>query len=134
MEKEKFVERRRYARFEVGTKVNYRIGKKQKKASLEKVKAVSKNMSVEGICFQSNEEITAGTQIELEVFLSGEPEPLLLRGEVRWSRSIEPKDAKPLFEIGVRLFTFDQSNESSYLHYVCDKMTERLRRHLELGQ
>lgn len=132
MEKENFVERRKYVRFALGTKVNYRIGEERKKVCFKKASAISENMSVEGVCFRANEEIATGTQLNLEIFLPQEPEPLLLRGEVRWSNSIEPKDGKALFEIGVRLFTFDQSNESSYLRYVCDKMAERLRRHLQL--
>lgn len=133
MEEKKPIDRRRYMRLEVGAKVNFRI-KEQKKerAHPEKVSAISRNMSVEGICVRTDRRVASGTELELEVFLPSESEPLLLRGQAKWSQPVQTKEGKEMFDIGVQLFTFAKSNENTYMRYVCEKMTERLTRYLHL--
>ena len=114
MEEKKPVDRRKYVRINVETKVNFRVkGKEEGKAPPPKIAGISKDMSVEGICFRTDRELTSGTELEMEVFFPHEPAPLLLKGEVRWSHPLERKgEGKPMFEAGVRLFTFEKSDET----------------------
>ena len=134
MEEKKPVERRKYIRLAIGTKVNFRVVKEKKEeaAPKEKVSALSKNMSVEGICFRTDRDVASGAKVELEIFLSSEPEPLLLEGEIKWSQPVLTKEGKKMFHIGVQLSTFAKNDENRYMRYVCEKMTERLSRYLHL--
>ena len=134
MEEKKPVDRRKYMRLAIGTKVNFRVVKEKKEegAPEEKVCALSRNMSVEGICFRADRDVASGAEVELEIFLPSEPEFLLLRGEIKWSQHVLTKEGKKMFDIGVRLSTFAKGDENAYMRYVCEKMTERLSRYLHL--
>ena len=93
--------------------------------------AVSKNLSVEGICFKCVKKLKPGTVLKLDVFLPNQERPLSLEGKVIWQGSIFQEDKK-VFETGVNLFTLDKDDESKFVTYVCDKMTERLSKYLHL--
>ena len=130
-------ERRRYVRIDVAAKVNFRVIKKERKertaVSTENTSAMSKNVSVEGVCFKSKKQLPPGKEIDLQISFPSEPEPLLLEGEVRWSRPIQVEgEAETMFETGVKLYTFEKNDESRYLSYVSEKMMERLSRYLHL--
>ena len=132
MEQKKPQEKRKYVRIDIAAKINYRIKEKGKeKLVSEKASAMSRNLSVEGICFEAERELAPGMELALQILLPADPEPLLLNGEVKWARPIEGK-GKPMFEIGVKLCTFGESDENRYLRYVSEKMMERLSRYLHL--
>lgn len=134
MEEKKFEEKRRYARLNIETKVSFRVKpKKQAEAPLASVSGVSRNISVEGICFRAHRQLAIGSELELEISIPSEPEPLLLKGEVKWSHPIQPKEkGKVAFDTGVKLFNIERSDENRYLRYVNEKMMERLSRLLHL--
>jgi len=134
MKKKKPEERRRYVRIDVATKVNFRIKPKRKKeAPSAPVSAISNNISVEGISFKSEQKLAPGTELELQVFLPSDPEPLILSGEVRWSRLIQVQaKGKAMFDVGVKLYTFGENDENRYLRYVSERMMERLSQYLHL--
>ena len=127
-------ERRRYVRIDVAAKVIFRVKPKDKGgASPESTSAVSKNLSVEGICFTSEQHLAPGTNLELQVVFFSDPEPLILNGEVKWSRLTQGAGRpEAMFDIGVELRTFGQGDENRYLRYVSEKMMERLSQHLHL--
>ena len=130
-------ERRRYVRINVAAKINFRVTKKESKertaVSIKSTSAMSKNVSVEGVCFKSKKQLLPGNEIELQISFPSDPEPLLLKGEVRWSCSIQVEgEAETIFETGVKLYTFEKTDESRYLSYVSEKMMERLSRYLHL--
>ena len=125
-------EKRKYARLKVGTRINFRV-KGKGKTPLKKISAMSKNISAEGICFRTNQELAVGTELEIEIFLPSDPEPILLRAEVRGCSPFQEKEkGKTVFDTGVQLFIIDRSNENRYMAYVCNRMTERLSRFLQL--
>ena len=128
--KKKADERRRYLRLNVATKINFRV--KEGAAPLEKSEALSKNISVEGVCFRTAKQLKPGAVIELEIIPPSEPEPLLLRGEVIWSKPIQAEGPKAMFDTGVKLAIVKESDENRYLRYVNERMMERLSQYLHL--
>lgn len=134
MEEKKPVDRRKYMRLAIGAKVNFWVVKEKKKerAPKEKVSALSRNMGVEGICFRVDRDMASGAEVELEIFLPSEPEPLLLEGEIKWSQPVLTKEGKKMFNIGMQLSTFAKNDENRYMRYICERMTERLNRYLHL--
>ncbi len=133
MEEKKPVDRRKYVRLSLEAKVHchLQVQRKERGAS-KKFSGISKNISVEGICFTSEKKIKANSKLVLEIWLPFESNPLHLEGEVKWSHLSRPEENKGMFDTGVKLFTIDKSDEDRFIEYVCDKMTERLSRYLHL--
>ncbi len=69
-----------------------------------------KNISLEGLCFDCQEELHQGDLIALDVYVPGAKQPVHLQGEVRW---IKPTDNAPQhshFDTGVKLTTIEGKN------------------------
>jgi len=127
-------DRRKYLRLDVATKVNFRRqGGKETGAFTASSASNGKNISMDGLCFRTQQQLEVGTRLALEVFLPSQPEPLLLQGEVRWCRPAEAKEKdKTVFDTGIRLLNIKDSDENRYLRYVNERMMERLSRYLHL--
>ena len=69
-----FIERRKYVRLDVKTKVRFKLGKKKIWPS-NKVTAITKNLCVEGIRFISDKRLEPGSAIRLELSIPGEIKP-----------------------------------------------------------
>ena len=111
-------EKRKYERYDTEVKIYFHvsfdiktvvkfvvIGKDKKTAQLKKYPAVSKNVSVEGLCFVAAKNLEKGDILYLEVFLPKQKNPILMEGEVRWS--LASATAKGKFDTGVRIATID---------------------------
>lgn len=120
-------ERRKFVRLGDNLKVNLQTQDKSEAGALaQRVSAIVKNISVEGMCFTSEKEFPNGEEIDLEVFLPGEAKPLCITGQVVWVRKIEAEDQKVIFETGVKLFTLEKSDEGKFMGYVWEKMKGHL--------
>ena len=125
MEKNDFIERRRYVRCPVEAKVTFQFTEKgQEQPSFGTVKAISKDLSVEGICFISNKQVPPSSRLKLEIVLSPDQQPVKLEGDVKWSRPVSPQKGQELFSTGVRLFTVGSEDDSRFVQYICKKMVE----------
>lgn len=133
-EKKQQEERREYIRLNVANEINFRVRDKKTPGPLKtKISGVSKDMSMEGICFSAEKQLEPGTKLDLEIMLPSGSEPLILRGEVKWSRPLEAQaNFKVMFDTGVQLLVVRESDENRYLRYVNQKMMERLSRYLHL--
>ena len=119
------MDKRRYPRFELKVDAKYNI-----LSSEETLKGgMTRNMSAEGICFESEERITPGSHVNLEVNLGDKMEPVSLLGEVRWSQELV-KQKK--FINGVKLIEVPKTDEARFLKYYCDRMVEKLSGYLKM--
>lgn len=125
-------ERRRYIRFNVMAEIKVQVAGQKDEARQKAISGVARNISVEGVYFTSENKFTPATNVKLEVSLPSEPKPLHLDGEVRWCKQLQSPEGKTIFGIGVKLFTIDRNDESKFVAYVCDRMTERLSQYLHL--
>ena len=95
-----------YVNFDLETKIDFRIKEKNSKDfSVETYEALSKNVSVEGICFSSARKLTKGDMLLLDVYLPSAVNSIKMQGEVRWSRPAEDKNAKGMYDTGIKLST-----------------------------
>jgi len=93
----------------------------------------TKNISAEGICFESNEKLEEALYVNLEVDLLDSKSPVRLVGEIRWSSKIKTKDPKETRHLnGVKLIDIAKSDEGRFLKYYCDKMVEKLAYYLKM--
>ena len=72
-------------KFDLQTKVDFEvIDKENKKPLSDKYTAISRNISVEGLCFVSERELKEGDVLQLELYLPGSNKPIPMEGTVRW--------------------------------------------------
>ena len=123
------INRRKYPRFELKLDAKYEI-----LSSMEALEHCSiMNMSAEGVCFESETKIGAGSRVKLEVDLGDKMLPVFLFGEIMWSQELKSKDPKKKrFINGVRLMQVPKSDEARFLKYYCDRMVEKLSGYLKM--
>ncbi|MDD5291675.1 MAG: PilZ domain-containing protein [Candidatus Omnitrophica bacterium] len=111
-------ERRRYERYpsevkvyfsvvyDVRAKVKFRVVDKNNECQVlsERLPAISKDVSAEGMRITCRKELKKGDLLDLEVHAPGRSDPLNMEGEVRWSQPLSGSDR---FDIGVKLSTIN---------------------------
>ena len=126
MEQKPSSEKRRYVRFNVKTEVKFQAQQKyQGQTPSENVSAITKNLSVEGVCFLTDKGLDPGNMLKLEIVVPDQPEVLHLRGEVMWSIPVSLPDGKQGYETGVKLFTIKQSDETRFIEYVYQETAKK---------
>jgi len=85
------------------------------------------------MCFISDKPFEVGKRLRIQMQLPGDPKPLRIRGEVCWiNRLKSKKQTKKAFEIGIKLFTIEESDSTRFMGYVCNHMAARMGKYLHL--
>ncbi|HLF17783.1 MAG TPA: PilZ domain-containing protein [Candidatus Omnitrophota bacterium] len=101
--------------YDINTKVDYQlIDKKHEKVLSPKYTGISKNVSVEGLCFHSEQHLHGGDNLLIELHLPGDRGPVLMEGLVRWC---EETLNNPGYDTGVKLLTVDGKSVAETVHY-----------------
>jgi hypothetical protein len=92
--------------YDVRAKVKFEVMAKsgERAVSQEKIPAISKNVSAEGMCITCSRQLNKGDLLRLEVFLPHKQDPLAMDGEVRWLQELP---AKGRFDTGIRLLNIN---------------------------
>ena len=122
--KKKNSEKRKYARLNLGSKINFSIVEIGKDAIPSKrFRAIGKNIGVEGILFEADKPLETGTILNLEIFLPDRKDPVYIEGEVRWCKQTnQGKDKSITFDIGVKFLTVDKEHVISLIKFVCGSL------------
>jgi hypothetical protein len=111
-------ERRKFERYDTEVKIYFQVkyslktlvqfrilDRLHRQVSPQKYSALSKNISAEGLCFTSPKVLTKDDILILEVYLPEQSQPILMEGEVRWSKKAEsdPEDKK--MDSGIRIIS-----------------------------
>ncbi|UCC95216.1 MAG: PilZ domain-containing protein [Candidatus Omnitrophota bacterium] len=124
-------ERRRYSRYDtemkiyfhvsydIKTKIRYRIlASKKQKYSSKKYPGISRNISVEGLCFVSKKKLEKEDMLLLEVYAPNVKAPIQMQGQVRWSCKLPQKPKyKKMFYTGVKLIAVNDEVVADSVHY-----------------
>lgn len=125
------IERRMYPRYDtdveiyfrlkyrIKTKVKFKILSSGNKAALErKYSGVSRNVSVEGLCFESRKKLEKGDLLFIEIFEPRVKKPVKLEGEVRWCRKVSiPRNRPAIFDTGVKLFLVNEKSVADSIYF-----------------
>jgi hypothetical protein len=105
--------------YDVKTKVRFQVLDAEKhKASPRKYSGISKNVSVDGLCFVSKKKLEKDESILLEVYAPNAKTPIHMRGEVRWAHTIsEASGARIASRVGVEIVSVEGKSVSRSLHY-----------------
>jgi len=119
-------ERRKYPRFELNLNAKYKV------IDYENVFRFTntKNVSAEGLCFESDEFLKAGLYVQLEVDLMSLDPPVSMIAEIRWSGQAQPRKGKKYIN-GVKIISMSAGDEVRFLKYYCDRMVEKLSGYLK---
>jgi hypothetical protein len=87
--------------YELESKVDYRLTDKDHKEQLSPTySGLSKNVSAEGLCFNSGQELKKNDNLHIELQLPGDKSYVSMEGVVRWCL---PAQKRPGYDTGVQL-------------------------------
>lgn len=121
-------ERRRYSRYDTEMKIYYQVAydiktkikfkvvnSEKNKISLRKYSGLSKNISVEGLCFVTKKKLNKGDMILLEVYVPNVLTPVRMEGQVQWTK--KQPESKGIYDTGVKLISVDGKLISQSIHF-----------------
>ena len=113
--------------YDLETKVEFELIDRKKEVPLsDKYSAVSRNVSVGGLCFASSKKVDQGDLLHLEVYLPGAKDPIHMKGQVEWckpvfpsyeERLLEEMEGQRVFETGVRLLSVKEQSVDESVHH-----------------
>ena len=121
---------RKFERYETQAQIyfcfSYDINAFVKYSLLDKIKhkiiskkylALGKNVSAQGLCFASHQQLTVGDMLSMEVFLPGTKQPIPMEGEVRWSKALLNNPKHPhRFDTGIKVVTVNGESVEATIH------------------
>ncbi|MDP2911329.1 MAG: PilZ domain-containing protein [Candidatus Omnitrophota bacterium] len=121
-----FKDRRKYPRFELNLDAKYKILDYEQVFQFTR----TRNISAEGVCFESGEVLKLGIYVQLEVDLKDVNPPVSMVAEIKWVT--EANDAKDKKYInGVKIISMPGADEARFLKYYCGVMVEKLSAYLK---
>ncbi|MFH1378890.1 MAG: PilZ domain-containing protein [bacterium] len=130
MKNSNFRERRKYVRFNIDARVNFKVkGTDKTKTSDKAIPGLVRNICVEGACFILDTRFAVNTILHLEIQLPSFSRAVHLTGEIRWSRPFMNQDVFNMFETGVKIIEIDKEDEIIFIDFLNKKMFERTARH-----
>jgi hypothetical protein len=113
--------------YNLETKVEFElINKNGEKAISDKYSAISRNVSVGGLCFASYKKVNQGDLLHLEVYLPGAEEPIHMKGQVEWCKPVPPTyeerlleevEGHRILEVGVRVLSVGELSVDQSIHH-----------------
>lgn len=124
-------ERRKYARYntevkiyfhvnyDLKTKVRFQLLDEEESIPLsKKYPALSRDVSAEGLRFNSAKKLKKGNTLYLEVYLPRKKHPVRMTGQVRWSKKVLGVSAgKNKFDTGIKLLTVSGKPVSGSIYF-----------------
>jgi len=108
-------ERRRFIRLEAPIGIAYTVSKSDRI-----FRAVSKNISAEGLRFQIAEKnLDESDTVQLTLESPKMPNPIHARGRVIWIQQLSIEDGAP-FDVGISFEDIDEDNKNTFLKFLCD--------------
>ena len=130
MSDKSFQDKRKFVRLDFRTEVNSNIVETSDEKPPKKLfRAVGKNVGAEGMLLTSNEELAPGVILDLEVLFPEKPNPVFIKGEVRWCLPI--KEEPGTFDIGVRFQDVDKNSAFRLIEYVCGHLGQEVLKRLK---
>ena len=104
--------------YDLETSVKFQMVNPQEGTLSRQYTGVSKNVSVEGLCFTSKIKLNKGEKLKVEVYLPTSKEPIRMEGEVRWSKPLSPdKESNKEFDTGVRVISVEGKPVVDTIHF-----------------
>jgi len=112
-------ERRKFKRFDAYMSVKCN---RLPNAQALNILGLSRDVSRDGVCINSNEAIEKGSMVELEIDLPDDPRPIKTTGRIVWSKTATSKDEG--VDYGVQFLTIDPIDKFRVLDYAYNHWLE----------
>ncbi len=130
LSKQKSREKRKYNRYDTEVEIYFRVNydiktlvkfqlydTRERLLSTRKYSALSRNVSAQGLCFCSSKKLQRGNFLHLEIYLPKRRNPILMFGQVRWSRVVpSPQKKAQKFVTGIKLIMVDDIRVQDTIH------------------
>lgn len=113
--------------YDLETKVQFGIVKdKEGKPVPVKYKAVSRDISVGGLCLVTHQKTKQGDMVRLDLFLPKSEDPIHMEGKVEWCKPLPQSDKdllskdgedKPVYEVGIRILKLNGRSVDETIHH-----------------
>ena len=111
-------ERRKFKRFDAYMSVKFQVPGKENLKGI----SLSKDLSREGLKINSQEGLTIGTSVDLEINIPDDPKPVFTSGKIVWSRESEGRNQG--FDQGIRFMMMDPVDKFRVLDYAYNHWLE----------
>ena len=111
-------ERRKFKRFDAYMSVRYQMNGSEDPKGI----ALSKDLSREGLKFNSPSHLPEGSTLDLELDIPDDPKPVRTTGKIVWSRSSHDRDQG--FDVGIRFLMMDPVDKFRVLDYAYNHWLE----------
>lgn len=111
-------ERRKFKRFDAYMSVRYQLPSTEEQRGI----ALSKDLSREGLKFNSPVRLPEGTTLDLELDIPDDPKPVRTAGKIVWSQVSPGKDQG--YDIGIRFTMMDPVDKFRVLDYAYNHWLE----------
>jgi len=112
---EKFAERRKFVRLNVGCEVNYKVLNVEPPKF---IKSKTKNISAGGICLIADEKLNPGTLLELNFHLPDKAITIRAKGRVAWVNPFKIANEKERFDCGIEFVEISPKDQKIINQYV----------------
>ncbi len=111
-------EKRKFKRFDAYMSVKFRVPGQDEFKGV----SLSRDLSREGLCMNSNQDLKEGTTLDIEINIPDDPKPVHTSGKVMWSRP--SKETKQGYDQGVRFLMMDPVDKFRVLDYAYNHWLE----------
>ena len=122
-----FKDRRKYPRFELNLDAKYKILDYEQVFQFTR----TRNISAEGVCFESREVLKSGIYVQLDVDLKDANPPVSMVAEIRWITEAKDDTEDKKYINGVKIISMPGADEARFLKYYCNVMIEKLSAYLK---
>ena len=118
-------ERRRYVRANGLLLVNYKIPQLQLEG-----KSSAYDVSGSGVRITVDKKLKLGSLVEMEIYLPGNSQPILAKGEIIWTQRCATKaesqitPQKEYLYVGIKFTSIDENNKNKIVNYVHRKLRQ----------
>ncbi|KJJ84233.1 Type IV pilus assembly PilZ domain protein [Candidatus Omnitrophus magneticus] len=125
MKKKMPQEKRKYARLNIQSKINFSVIETSENAApRDRFRAIGNNIGVEGIMIISDKEIEPDTILNMEIFFKEKYDPVYIQGEVKRCLTITTGAHKGKYDIGIRFLTVDKNHVLMLIKCLCGSLGE----------
>ena len=114
-------ERRRYPRIKLTLDAKYKVLDYEQVYQFTK----TRDISAEGVCFESHELLKPGIFVQLEVDIKDACPPISMVAEIRWVGDTGSNEGKKYIN-GVKIINMPAKDEIRFLKYYCGIIAEKL--------
>ena len=117
-------ERRKYVRLSIPLEINFSVEGQPN----SRHQSIAKNISPNGIRFITDQNLSLGQTLDLDIKIPAKGESVPLKAKVVWAGAAKAEKGKGAFEVGLEFIQIADDRKSDFYQYLCNLMYDQLKR------